>query len=70
MGRSSNVIATLRPSAAGCGRAPFAATIATALMMLTTIAEILNLVLLHIPVVLLERAGKLVRAVVAADEVQ
>ena len=40
------------------------------LLMLTTIAEILNLVLLNVPVVLLERARELVRAVVAADEVQ
>ena len=34
------------------------------------ISEVLNLILLHVAVVLLERARELVRAVVAADEVQ
>ena len=49
---------------------PASADAVSRLMMLTAIAKVLNLILLDIAVVLVERARELVRAVVAADEVQ
>src|SRR4249919_4141299 len=66
IGRSSKVIATSRATL-GCRRATGDA--ASTLVMLTAIAKILHLKLLNIPIVLLESARELVRAVVAADEV-
>ena len=72
MGRTVNVGQRLRSGIANSSTAaPDRAALTPALLLpCTFIAEVLHLVLLHVAVVLLERARELVRAVVAADEVQ